>query len=204
MTKDKTQTEIVGHNARERLMDAGTTLFSERGYASTTVREIVDRAGVTKPVLYYYFKSKEGLFHAILDSASEKQATLLSLVIQMSGTVLDRLIRLYRGVSLGVIENHTLFKMIYNLIFGPQQGSPEYDMSRYHQDIVTAIKTIYREGLERNEVTEADPEDVAMLVLGLMDFSFHLEHAFPGSTSPGRAEELLRLAFQGLQKREEK
>ncbi len=204
MKKDKNRREIEEHNARERLLDAGTILFSEKGYASTSVREIVDHAGVTKPVLYYYFKSKEGLFRAILDGAAEKQGAFLSHLVQMTGTVLDRLIELHRGISLGVMENHALFKMIHNLIFGPPQGTPEYDLNRYHQDMVAAIKTIYREGLDRNEVTEADPEDVAILVLGLMDFSFHLEHVFPGTRDPGRAEELLRLAFRSLEKRERK
>jgi AcrR family transcriptional regulator len=204
VTEGKNQREVEGHNARERLMDSGMILFSEKGYASTTVREIVDHAGVTKPVLYYYFKSKEGLFRAILDEASEEQEALLSHVVQMTGTVLDRLISLYRGIKQGLTENPALFRMIHNLIFGPLQGSPEYDLERYHKDMITAIKTIYLEGLGRSEVTEADSEDVALLVLGLMDFSFHLDCVFPGLKGPGRAEELLRLAFQGLERREEK
>ena len=53
-------------NARQRLLEMATKLFAEKGYAGTSVREIVDRAGVSKPVLYYYFKSKEGLFYALL------------------------------------------------------------------------------------------------------------------------------------------
>ena len=40
-------------DAKTRLMEAGIALFEEQGYASTSVREIVARAGVTKPVLYY-------------------------------------------------------------------------------------------------------------------------------------------------------
>ncbi len=40
--------------ARARLLEAATALFAEKGYASTYVREIVTRAGVTKPVLYLY------------------------------------------------------------------------------------------------------------------------------------------------------
>ena len=48
--------------ARQRLLDAAAELFNGKGYAATTVREIVKAAGVTKPVLYYYFKNKEGIF----------------------------------------------------------------------------------------------------------------------------------------------
>src|SRR5215471_7252303 len=41
-------------------------LFAARGYDATSVREIVEAAGVAKPTLYYYFKSKEGLASALL------------------------------------------------------------------------------------------------------------------------------------------
>ena len=56
--------------ARARLLEAATALFAEKGYASTYVREIVTRAGVTKPVLYYYFKNKGGLFYSIREEDS--------------------------------------------------------------------------------------------------------------------------------------
>ena len=37
--------------ARKRLMVSAIGFFAEKGYASTSVREIVERAGVTRPVL---------------------------------------------------------------------------------------------------------------------------------------------------------
>ncbi len=37
----------------ERLLDAGLKLFANRGYAGTSVQDIIDEAGVTKPSLYY-------------------------------------------------------------------------------------------------------------------------------------------------------
>ena len=41
-------------------------LFAQHGYDATSVREIVEAAGVAKPTLYYYFRSKEGLAQALL------------------------------------------------------------------------------------------------------------------------------------------
>ena len=49
----------IEQGARARLLEAGVKLFSEKGYANTSVREIVELASVSKPILYYYFKSKE-------------------------------------------------------------------------------------------------------------------------------------------------
>jgi TetR/AcrR family transcriptional regulator len=190
--------KINGNNARERLLEAGTALFGERGYAGTFVREIVDRAGVTKPMLYYYFKSKEGMFYTILDGAAEQQEVILTQALEAPGAVLDRLIYLYRRIYEGLIEHQNLFKMIYNLVFGPRQGAPNYDIDQYHRRMVDAIKTIYLEGLARGEVKEADANEVAILVLSLLDFCLHIEYVHLGSSDPERPERLLRLAFQGL------
>ncbi len=194
---------INKQNARERLLEAGIALFAKKGYASTSVREIVARAGVTKPVLYYYFKNKKGLFIAILDMAAEQQQTLLTEVLETQGTALDRLIVLYRRIYEGVLENKDLFKMIHNLIFGPPQGTPDYDFKQYHRRMVNAIKSIYTDGLTLKEVTAADPEEVALLVLSIMDFCFHMDHVHPELMDLERPERLLTLAFQGLARRED-
>jgi AcrR family transcriptional regulator len=194
----KSQKKINENNARERLLKAGTALFAERGYTGTFIREIVARAGVTKPVLYYYFKSKEGMFYTILDGAAEQQKAILAEVLNAPGTVLDRLIFLYRHIYESLIENPDLFKMIHNLVFGPRQGRPDYDIEQYHRFMVDAIKTIYLEGLVKGEVKEADADQVAILVLSLLDFCFHMEYVHPESSDPERPESLLRLAFRGL------
>ena len=189
---------------RERLLEAGIALFAEKGYASTSVREIVARAGVTKPVLYYYFNNKEGLFRAIMEQAAEMQDTLLGRVLETPGFVLDRLIDLYDRVYQGVLENQDLFKMIHNLIFGPPQGAPAYDFEQYRGRMVDTIKAIYTEGLALKEVNEADAEEVAILVLSLIDYSFHMDHVHPVTVDPDRTKRLFHLAFQGFARREEK
>ncbi len=50
---------------REILISAATRLFSEKGYDAVGIQEIVDAAEVTKPTLYYYFSSKQGLLDAV-------------------------------------------------------------------------------------------------------------------------------------------
>lgn len=183
---------------RTRLLRAGIALFAEKGYADTSVREIVARAGVTKPVLYYYFESKEGIFRTILDWAAEQQGAVLSTALETPGPVLDRLIDLYRRIYQGVTKNQSLFKMIHNLIFGPPQGAPQYDLEQYRRRMVDVIKTIYLEGVANGEVRETDPDEVAILVLGLIGFCFHLDYVCPELLDPGRPERLLHLAFWGL------
>jgi TetR/AcrR family transcriptional regulator len=185
---------------KQALLLAAISLFSQKGYASTSVREIVALAGVTKPVLYYYFQNKEGLFRAILEGATQRQEELLGEALRMTGTVLERILHLYRRIYEEILPNQQLFRMIHNLIFGPPQGTPAYDIEGFHRRMLTAVKAIYTQGLERGEVKGADHEEVAMMIVGVTDYCFHLDYLHPESADQARSERLLRLAFQGLVK----
>jgi TetR/AcrR family transcriptional regulator len=189
---------VAQGKAKQRIMESAVNLFAEKGYAETSVREIVASAGVTKPVLYYHFKNKEGLLRAILDWAASLQEDLISDVLNTPGTALQKLVRLGRIFYQGVMENPNLFRLIHNLIFGPPQGLPSWEIERFHRRLVDIIKGIYREGFEKGEVIRADPEDVAFLVLGIIDFCLHLNHVRPEFLDPDRSERLIRLAFEGI------
>lgn len=187
-------------NARERLLETAISMFAERGYAGTSVREIVKQAGVSKPVLYYYFQSKEGLFLAILEMAENLQKELLAQVLKSSGDVLERLLFLYRRIYAGIDQNRNLYKMIHSLIFGPPQGAPDYDFTRYHRHMFDAIRNIYKAGIDGGEVKKMAGDEVPYLVLSLIDFCLHMDQFQPQLSDPQRPERLLRLAFQGINK----
>ena len=60
---------------RERqLLELAEALFAERGYAGASMDELARRAGVTKPVVYELFGSKDGVFDACVDRSIERLA----------------------------------------------------------------------------------------------------------------------------------
>jgi AcrR family transcriptional regulator len=48
-------------DTRERILEVAARLFSERGFAGTSIRDIADALGVTKAALYYHFPSKDAI-----------------------------------------------------------------------------------------------------------------------------------------------
>jgi AcrR family transcriptional regulator len=62
---------------RKKVVEAAYDLFVSKGYHSTTMEEIADRLGVTKPALYQYFPSKEDLYAAVAEHGREKLAAIL-------------------------------------------------------------------------------------------------------------------------------
>lgn len=58
---------LTAEARRRQLFDVALTLFAEHGYASTTMDEIAEAAGVTKPLVYQHFASKRALYLELMD-----------------------------------------------------------------------------------------------------------------------------------------
>ncbi len=186
--------------AKTLLMKVAIALFAEKGYAGTSVREIVERAGVTKPTLYYYFGNKEGIFREILEEAYTKLEVLLADLLKSRGSFLDRMVSFSRQFYEHVMRQQDLNRMVHNLLFGPPKGVPVFDFDRFHERIISYIRAIYEEGLAKNEVEQFDPEEVAFIVLGLSSICFNSDSLHPDIADPERPVRLLMMAFNGLKK----
>ena len=196
---DTDMNEPEGQNVKTLLIKVATSLFAEKGYASTSVREIVERAGVTKPVLYYYFKNKEGIFLAALDQAYSELEALLVRQLAGQGSFHDRIVAFSLQLYDLGMAHQDLNRMAQNLMFGPPKGAPAYDFDRYRERTLYVIQAIYEESLARNEIKESDPEEVAFLIFGLLSFCFNLDCLHPETADRERPVRLLRIVLRGLE-----
>lgn len=62
---------------RRQILQAALKRFAQKGYAGTTIRDIVRAARVTTPVLYYYFRNKADLYCALVNWAAEERMRLM-------------------------------------------------------------------------------------------------------------------------------
>lgn len=62
---------------REAVLSAAARAFSQNGYFRTSLDDIAERLGVTKPTLYYYAKSKEDLIAAVMERGLEQMLAVL-------------------------------------------------------------------------------------------------------------------------------
>ncbi len=71
LNPSRTQTERAD-NTRAHILDAAIRQFSENGLAGARTEQIAEEAGVNKALLYYYFKSKDALYAAALESVADR------------------------------------------------------------------------------------------------------------------------------------
>lgn len=63
---------------RTRILEAARAVFAEHGYEQASLNAIIEQAGISKGVLYYYFEDKVDLYLAILHEIAEAQAKVMS------------------------------------------------------------------------------------------------------------------------------
>lgn len=74
MTKTLTKSDAL----RENILEAATRLFIERGFDGTSFNDIADAIGVSRPALYYYFKSKEAILEVLTETVTRAAGQLAS------------------------------------------------------------------------------------------------------------------------------
>jgi len=74
------------------IVNAARRLFQSKGYAETTMQDVIDDLGIAKGTVYYYFKSKEELLEAVVDLITDESVTRMEqAVAEASGNALDKL-----------------------------------------------------------------------------------------------------------------
>ena len=104
----------VGREERERqILDAAVAVFSERGYANASMDAVAERVGVTKPVLYTHFGSKEGLLLACVAQARTELLEVTAAAAAAATTPEDMLRRGTRAFFEFLDERAAAFSLLY-------------------------------------------------------------------------------------------
>jgi AcrR family transcriptional regulator len=96
---------MTGQQRRVQLLDVGRALFAERGFEATSIEQIAERAGVSKPVVYEHFGGKEGLYAVVVDR--EMQRLIARVTGALDGGHPRVLLEQAAGALLGCIEDET-------------------------------------------------------------------------------------------------
>jgi TetR/AcrR family transcriptional regulator len=172
-------------NIRQRLVDVAVELFTGRGYSATSVREIVNGAGVSKPVLYYHFGNKEGLYLEIMKRLERTLQETLGGLRQGRGSARERIRRFGLGIFDVFSKNTAAVRFLNAVFWGPPQGAPEFDVDSFLEPLMASIDALVAEGVARGEFRKSAHSALSFGLLGALSFAmdFHLAHA---DRSPGR------------------
>lgn len=158
-------------DSKDRLLQAATALFAEKGYDSVSLREITAAAGVNISMISYYFGNKKGLYDAALADQLNELSTLLSM--DAEATDPRTLIRTYANLALRIHEkNPYLLQYVFRTLLSPspeQTGRFEEMISRLYDLLARALTRGVQEGLFRGDL---DVPSAVLLLAGAVNFHY--------------------------------
>lgn len=119
------QAQRGNSGTREVLLETAERLFAERGFAATSVRDIVRDAGTSAPSLYHFFGSKENLVVELVADRHTAYCDALEAELRSAETFFDVCQRFVRFVLTNMNKKPITAKLILSVMFGPQQDVPE-------------------------------------------------------------------------------
>lgn len=159
---------------RAQILDVAARCFARKGYAATTIQEILQEAGVSAGGVYTYFQSKEEIYLALAARDLERELARFSAALAGEPTAwgrLERLLRLYMPVGFQDPEQQE-FTQLYLLQFLPStltnprlKAILQERAGRIHDVLVRVLEA----GVQSGEFRQLDPAAVAALVVAAGD-----------------------------------
>jgi AcrR family transcriptional regulator len=178
-----------GPHTRQQILDASLRLFSERGFARTTVRDIARQAGITDAAIYYHFDSKRELLEALVEERGFLSNLQNLARMQADAPLQETLHWTARGAINIMDENRDFLRLIIMEGLGGDEAALEqYDrLLGLWESALTAVLQRYQ---EKGELPGNSAETVARHIIYtiLMAFQESLlgRHVSPAASAEDR------------------
>lgn len=195
----KVPDEVSSANeAERRLLSSALASFSEKGYEGTSIREIIERAGVTRPVLYYYFENKEHLFRRLVESWFAELVEDMDRALEGVVGLREQLKTLIVNVFEHAERSPHVVRLIFHTFFAPRHGAPKLDRDGLWESRYSRISKIMQAGIDSGEFAGRSRESLAMAFCGMMDMHIMVKINRPHTTlSNELGEALVDLFLEG-------
>lgn len=130
---------------RENILECALDLFYQKGYDAVGVQEIVTKAGITKPTLYYYFKSKYGLLEALLQEHCSHMITRLQEAATYQGDLIVTLENYAKGLFSIAEEDLRFYYLFLSLFYSARENDTYKAVMPYIKKQFSIIRGIFEE-----------------------------------------------------------
>jgi AcrR family transcriptional regulator len=185
---------------RQHILQAALKSFARCGYAATSVQQIVDHAGVSKPALYYYFADKAQLFQALVDQAHDERYRLMRAAAHRGHTVAEKLEQIVTAIFEFSLRNRELMRLAFATAFAASGESPgSVKCLEKGRRNFALVRSLIEAGQASGELDRRfSVDDLAMGIYGQLNSYVMVRLLVPDCPLDRRtAKQIVRLFLQG-------
>lgn len=171
---------------RREIFEAAARIFSEKGYAATSIQDVADAVGILKGSLYYYIDSKEDLLFGVIQEAHEAGLANLERLHHIQGNALVKLrfaIEAHLRSNIKNLVKVGVFFHDFRSLSGDRHDYIVTERDTYDQ----RFRALIRQGQEEGVITpDIDPKIASLAILGMVNWVYQWYRA----SGPAAPEEL--------------
>jgi AcrR family transcriptional regulator len=152
------------------LLDKATELFAEKGYESTSLLDIANALGISRPALYNYVSSKEELLSMLVEQVSHGMAVVLAnLTLREDLSPTEKLVDVVALLVRQRAEHPDQFRILdrSETVLPEPAGTAHREAKR---KILREIVTVIEAGIDRGEFRKVDARTTALSLLGMCNW----------------------------------
>lgn len=165
MTNNDRQTE-------EKIFEAATEVFEEKGLAGARMQNIADKAGINKALLHYYFRTKDHLFEAVFTKLAKKVFSRFNPIFQENLTLEDKIRFFFREHISFLQKNPRLPGFILNEINHNPQRIKKLVSNIDFGKLWDTILILHKEELPKYNITRENLPQIMTSIVSLSVFPF--------------------------------
>lgn len=153
---------------RAQLLQTAASVFSARGYARATTKEIAKAAGVTEPIIYRHFSSKRELFVALIDHAGQETLSMWRRHLRGASDPAERLTRLLGDNPMVAREGRDAYRVLLQAITVSDDKEIHAAIQRHFATLHEFLSAELEKAQQSHRVTRRfDAELIAWLLIDI-------------------------------------
>lgn len=156
---------------REDILLAAESVFAERGFKGTTVREVAQKAGIANSLIFYYFKNKSVLYEAVFQNFFEQLEDLIQHSMNLDMDRLGILREILFGATDFFISQRNFLRILMREIIDNGRITRKIGQD-YFKPVYDTLEKFLTEGEKEALFKEVDPLHFIQSLLGMNLFYF--------------------------------
>lgn len=152
----------------DAILSAAAELFRMQGYASTSMQEIADAVGLSRPALYYHFKNKEELLGSLVEEITVRtQREAARIAASAGGSNHSETLKvMVRAQALWILRHPQHFAVVQR----DESSLPEHlraiqDTAK--RDLLDSFRQVIATGMKAGQFRQVEPTIVALCIFGM-------------------------------------
>ena len=161
------------NKTKRKIFETSMKLFAQKGYDATSIEEITANVGVAKGTLYYHFSSKEEIFEFLIGEGVKLLKNSIEIKTEKLSNSLDKI----KAIVLIQIKVLVKYEDFMTIVLSEIWGNTSRSLlcQKYIFEYIQEIEQIVKEGIQKGEIVDTDPNVVASGIFGFTCSSFIYE-----------------------------